>query len=165
MKYYLVAAIANLILISICNYFGRKIQFMLGENGIFVAITALGIASIIPIFILKKPLKYYYLTIILCATALNEYLTNFPVEKTHIPLYGIFSYLVGSALSFRFSKQHTALLTFIICLVIGTIEEMSQHFIPDRFYDPRDIFLNFCGICFGVVASVILRNQGERDFD
>lgn len=64
------------------------------------------------------------------------------VEKIHFIEYGILAFLIFSALK-EYSKNTTIYLTsFIILSCIGWIDEIIQHFLPDRLYDIRDVFLN-----------------------
>ena len=57
-------------------------------------------------------------------------------------------------LSFLMTLKYKARHVLIICLVLVTIAELGQYFIPKRFPDYRDILFGLLGTLFGVVIAL-----------
>ena len=75
------------------------------------------------------------------------------VEKIHFIEYGILAYLLYRALK---PKLHGSLIypaSFIILTLIGWGDELIQYFLPDRYYDFRDVVLN--GLSGGLILILI----------
>ena len=66
----------------------------------------------------------------------------------HALLYGMMAFLLNFGLHFKDYKVagFNMQLGAIIVLVFGTIEEMTQYFIPSRTFDLMDLLADFVGI-------------------
>ena len=79
----------------------------------------------------------------------------------HFMLYGILSFLMNRAISFRHFKKHGlswqmgSLAVFSFALV----EELSQFYFPDRTADVMDLLADAAGIVFFTRLSVRGRNK------
>jgi VanZ family protein len=73
------------------------------------------------------------------------YLENNPGEKFHLIQYGIFGLLVFLSLEEfqEFSEKKKYLLSFIISLLAGGIDEGIQGLLPNRTFTWHDVFINF----------------------
>ena len=64
------------------------------------------------------------------------------VEKIHFVEYGLLAYLVFDALKKMLPRNFLYPVTLIAVTLIGWGDEIIQHFLPDRVYDLRDVWLN-----------------------
>ncbi len=81
-------------------------------------------------------------------------LAETPAEMLHLPEYGALSYLTLRALH---PPSHRAyLLCFLFVLLVGSIDETLQSFLPNRVFELKDIGLNaFCG-AVGLAARALV---------
>jgi len=103
--------------------------------------------------------------IFLLSFILYQFIPN-PYEFTHLPEYAILSMLLLWALSNEKVKRTNAkkgnrltsviirnpyFMSAEITSIIGTIDEIYQHFLPNRFFTVYDIFLNILGGILGLL--------------
>ena len=60
--------------------------------------------------------------------------------------------------------KYKAMHVLIICLVLVTVAELGQYFIPKRFPDYRDILFGLLGTLFGVVIALFTFKKKRLDF-
>jgi len=104
-------------------------------------------------------------SIFLLSLVIYQFIPN-PYEFTHLPEYAILSILVLRAIDSRKDRspdtkqeknlQHVIfknpyLLSGLITGTVGTADEVYQHFLPGRFYDWHDVFLNILGGILGLL--------------
>ena len=86
----------------------------------------------------------------------------FPVEKIHLLEYGVLSVLFYNALKIDIDREHMKLYDtgIFLGLAAGFIDEIAQWFVPGRFFDFRDILLNFASsvTVFMAIRFVILKH-------
>lgn len=118
----------------------------------------------------EKRLSYYFflVIIILCIFFVVKFLDSdptriYPVEKVHLVEYGILGALSFWAVSLhRFGLIASYVLVFLIALIVGSIDEIVQHFLPLRYFDIRDIFVNFnSGVLGAVIYGGVLMEGDE----
>jgi len=51
----------------------------------------------------------------------------------------------------------------VISLILGTMEEGFQHFLPNRVFDFQDILLNFMGVWLGGLIIWLFESNGPKD--
>lgn len=66
-----------------------------------------------------------------------------PGEAIHFIQYGVLGVLVYRALTHRIHDVRIYYVATIICGIIGIIDEVIQWLTPDRYWDLRDIWINF----------------------
>jgi len=107
--------------------------------------------------------------ILFCGFILGRFLFN-PFEMTHFPEYGVLGILVMRALwlnkdSHTVKQKKVSILQNsyfcggLITGFIGTVEEIYQHFLPNRFFNWYDIVLNVVG---GVLGLLIFWAMKDR---
>ena len=83
-----------------------------------------------------------------------------PEERTHLIEYGVVGVFIHAALSERTSQgRHVpvpAVLAVALTAALGLLDECIQAFLPNRYFDPRDIMVNALAGTFAVSASVSL---------
>ena len=84
-------------------------------------------------------------------------------DETHLPqwlltwcntYYNLRTAIPFVILSFLMTLKYKAMHVLIICLVLVTVAELGQYFIPKRFPDYRDILFGLLGTLFGVVIAL-----------
>jgi hypothetical protein len=86
-------------------------------------------------------------------------------ERSHLIEYGLVSTLVYQALLER--QRHDprvkrpAFLAFLITLGLGWLDEGIQLFLPERFYDLRDVGFNGLAALMAIAASLTLAKGRE----
>lgn len=121
------------------------IYFLVG-SGIFIYILSAK----------KGPLNYflYFMQVGVFFMILN--FLKIPAEKIHLAEYSILAILLYNSLKFdflRFDKRLYQCSVFF-CFSVGTIDEIIQAFLPNRYFDWRDIFINTLS---GIISLSIIR--------
>ena len=83
-----------------------------------------------------------------------------PEERTHLIEYGVVAVFIREALTERAGQGRRvpvpALLTVLATALIGLLDECIQIFLPNRFFDYRDVLFNVLAAVMAVAASVAL---------
>jgi VanZ family protein len=81
-----------------------------------------------------------------------------PEERTHLVEYGVVALLIYEALKERASQGRyaPALLATLSSSFLGVLDECIQAFLPNRLFDPRDIFFNVLAGVVVIFASMAL---------
>lgn len=105
----------------------------------------------------KKLFEILLLTIILTLIVgiSCESLIILPIERIHLVKYGGLSFCLFFSQT-KHGTQRKLLVAFLSASFLGIIEESSQHFIPDRFFDLRDIALNVSAAFFGIAFAWLM---------
>lgn len=141
-------------------------SFVLGvEISIALVITVLAVKFLIQ----KKKKSLLFVVSVGCIFLLSFIVYQFipnPYEFTHLPEYAVLSILVMWALNKRKSKNRGSqskkdlkpeiiknpyILSACITGVIGTVDEVYQHFLPTRHFTWYDILLNILGGILGLL--------------
>jgi len=86
------------------------------------------------------------------------WLRTMRLERIHVPEYGLAAWLAWRALDLRGSGGTASYVAAAaVAAVIGWGEEVIQHFVPGRVYDPRDVLANALGGVLGVLLVAALR--------
>ena len=90
-----------------------------------------------------------WIVAVITAVATFEVYTDavlLPSELVHIPQFAIGLLLLLAAF------PRDAWVAVVLCAVGGVADEWTQSFFPDRVLDLNDIFLNWLGLLYGLVA-------------
>ena len=135
---------------------------------IVIALLTLTLALIFFIHRMKKAILFATSLggIFLLSFILYQFLHN-PYEFTHLPEYAVLSMLIAWALDkkkaeiARSGKQKAKkyakiknpyFLSALATGIVGTGDEIYQHFLPNRFFTVYDIFLNILGGILGLLV-------------
>jgi hypothetical protein len=136
-------------------------QFVRIVGGIVLLAVATAIVAALARIRDRRTPRYAALAVSLIIAAVYTYLTRTPdpqvnaVERFHFVEYGLITWLFYRA--WRPAGDLAALVLPVLAgLIVGTIEEWFQWFIPARVGDVRDIFLNGVAIGCGLIFSVAL---------
>lgn len=104
---------------------------------------------------LKEPSLWITLGLsILVYLAVVKLTPKTPVERFHLITYGILALLVFSAGRFILEGMKLYAASGGITAATGALDEIIQHFLPNRVFDWKDIVINAVG---GVVMLAIIR--------
>ena len=92
------------------------------------------------------------LVLLLLATMIYR-LREIPEEAMHVAEYALLGLLVYRALVHRVRDSSVYLLAALVVGMIGTLDEYIQWVVPSRFYELRDIMINFSS---GLLAQVAI---------
>lgn len=113
----------------------------------------------------KHPAKYVYIVLILIAFFLIMRFLRYPVEKVHLIEYSIFGALFFWVTTlYGFSILGSYGVTILAALLVGGMDEVIQSLIPSRFFDVRDILINFQSGVLGaaIFAGFFRETDGEK---
>ena len=125
--------------------------------GVEIIIALLILTSAIVLIIYKKKKSILFIIsiggIFLLSIIIYQFNPN-PYEFTHLPEYAILSILIIKALYKEKRStfiKNSYFLSGLITGIIGTGDEVYQHFLPNRFFTWDDILLNILGGILGLV--------------
>jgi len=114
----------------------------------FVIAAGLIILLYLFIFRLKIKIASQYISLISCA-GLYIYFTiqlgGHPEEAIHFLEYGLLSFFVFRALSYKIKDWTVYISAAFIVMLFGTLDEFLQWMMPSRYWDYRDVGINFLG--------------------
>jgi VanZ family protein len=116
----------------------------------------------------RRPLRYGLLAAVAVLVALQTFVFNRGnlevdvVEKVHFLQYGLLAVLVY--LPLRGRRDLSTLLTpILVALLVGTVEEAVQWWVPLRVGEIKDILLNtYAGCCGLLVGWAFWPTEGQR---
>jgi glycopeptide antibiotics resistance protein len=97
--------------------------------------------------------------IFLGSTSLFLFFTSHPIERIHLFEYGFLSYLVFQALKYKGRGKRNYIWGISIVILIGVFDEVFQWFLPQRFGDIRDVFLNSFSGLFGFLVIALFNSE------
>jgi uncharacterized membrane protein len=144
--------------------FGRPLQEMLRDQNTQAAFFLVGMfltgVTIILHGLKVRPGKTELITWIGLAAVYIMFLFRLGApERSHLIEYSVLAIFIHRALVERFGKGTctlmVALLSFVITLIIGVIDESIQIILPERVFDPVDMVFNGFA-AFMALASFLL---------
>ena len=111
------------------------------------------------LFFEKKVRRLSSWFLIFSVMAAYGYLLNIlwiPQEKLHLFEYGFLAFLVYKALKSDVRDGRIYLYTSILVASFGCVDELIQFFLPNRYYDIKDILINAAS---GVMGALMLYAQ------
>lgn len=92
------------------------------------------------------------------------YFAKFPTERFHLFEYGFLSFLVYQALAMDLTGKKVYGLGMIIVMVVGMFDEVIQRFVPQRYADIRDVFINsFSGLLGFAIISILIKASSRKN--
>jgi len=135
-----------------------------GVLAIFVIGVIAGIALLPYMAFIKKERSinnYFLLMLFVFMFLVLNKLAVYAVDKVHMIEYAVLSILLYNALKIDVDRFDIKLYIIgsLVCLVAGSVDEALQWVMPDRYFDWRDIWLNFLSsiTAFAVIRYNILK--------
>jgi len=149
----------NLAAIPAFSLFGRPVQRYLAETIGRPAIAWILGASVLLLLLAAGAALVrkagpagllHLLWMTLLAAALMYYVRQYPARWWHIPLFGGFGFLSVRLFSTRTGTE--------IVLAFAFLDEVLQHFLPDRVGDIDDMVINALCAGSGIIFALVLRD-------
>lgn len=83
---------------------------------------------------------------------ISETLSTLPIERIHFVKYSFLSFFAYYSQQ-RGSARRRALTSAMLTFAIGGLEEATQYWLPNRFFDLNDICLNTSGAFYGATIG------------
>jgi uncharacterized membrane protein YfcA len=87
-------------------------------------------------------------------------------ERSHVIEYSVLAILIHKALVERATQRKQirwpALLAFVLAFLIGVMDECIQILLPNRVFDPQDIFFNGVAVTMAIGSNVFLTAIRKR---
>lgn len=123
------------------------------DNFSIVINTVLLVIAIVFLFLLSKKitLKYFFTSILPILLVLTFiFFMVLPEERIHFIQYGILGFFVFEA------SNRRIVFTLLFVFSAGAIDEIIQHFLPNRVGDLRDVAMNAMGGALGLWIRKLL---------
>ncbi len=152
--------IVNLAAIPLFSWFGRTVQRYLADTIGRPAIAwLLGGAVLLCLFAAGSALVrksgpgglLHLVWMIMLAAALMYYVRQYPERWWHIPLFGGFGFLSVRLFSDRTGAE--------LALGLAFLDEVFQHFLPDRTGDIEDMVINALCAGAGIIVALAIRDR------
>lgn len=153
----------NLAAIPAFSCFGRPVQRFLAETIGRPAVAWLLGAAVLLILaaagyaLVRKagwPGLLHLAWMIPLAAALMFYVRQNPERWWHIPLFGGLGFLSVRVFSPRTGAE--------IAIAFAFLDEVLQHFLPDRTGDIDDMVINFLCVAAGIIVSLVIRDRSRE---
>ncbi|MFK8047790.1 MAG: VanZ family protein [Halioglobus sp.] len=117
-------------------------------------VSSVAIAAVVSLSQRKLPFNAYLclLAIFVAFMAFVYDLRDIPEEAVHVVEYGGLGLLVYRALAHRVRDYTIYILGSLVVGMIGVLDEYIQWVVPSRYYELRDIGINFCAGALSQVA-------------
>jgi hypothetical protein len=168
-QWLLVVAYVSAIFASIpyVPHLSRAVRGLLGPWVLGSAGAAFGLAAVAAAVALGRPRwrlrdgkSQAVVVCALCYAGMVWYLSGVPDEVVHLAEYGALSLLVWRALP---RSRQSARLATLSAGVIGLIDEAIQGITPGRFFDVRDLLVNFIAAALPLwLFGKMSQNQPSR---
>jgi len=140
-----------------------------GKNGSYLGIVLIFMVGIYFLYylIFRKQVRniYPYISfflISLTCVALLKYICIFSAERFHLLMYGALSIIVFWAMKPDVKRKVIYAYTTLMVFAVGGVDEVIQFFLPMRFFDVRDIFLNWASSTLGILFIIfVLKPEQE----
>ncbi|MDP2924473.1 MAG: VanZ family protein [Candidatus Omnitrophota bacterium] len=133
-----------------------------GEKGFLILLAicflSLGLFSIISIVIAKPTFKkvFLFIAVLVIGMVFSWHLE--PAEvKVHTFEYAFLGWLAMKDLIRRNKKGKGAILALTFGILVSTLDEVFQLFLPFRVCDTKDILLNSLGVLWGIVLYLLYK--------
>ena len=144
--------------IPLARAFREAVNEQLGRE-VFLYVTlaivlAVTIAAVVSLSRRKLPVNAYLclIAIFVAFMAFVYYLRDIPEEAFHVVEYGVLGLLVYRALTHRVRDYSIYLLGILVVGMFGIVDEYIQWVVPSRYYELRDIGINFCAAALSQTA-------------
>ncbi len=146
----------------ICEFLREHIPFNMFINVLMVGSFLSILFLLFKTRTIKKISTYFLLLAV--SVLLGYFLITIKIaeEKIHFLEYGFLSFLTFRAINLDVKSKFSYLFTFFLVSTLGWIDEIIQHFLPNRYFDLRDIIFNIIGGAIGILIVFILQREQKR---
>lgn len=130
---------------------------------IFIAV---GLLFVYMLFVKRKNRKtipYIYLIILSCIYVYILAKVKVPIERIHLIEYGFLAYFIYSAFRESYTVIKSYVFSFVLVAVFGWMDEGIQYFVPDRYYDIKDVGLNaLSGLLALLMVHFVIKEKDKK---
>lgn len=131
------------------------------EEGVWIALGVLG-AALLYWLTRVEPRHRLKAVVILAGVGTAAWFTSNPSEQFHLAIYGVLGFLVHRACG-----QPRSMLPLLLALaavsLAGVLDEVIQAFLPNRYWDVKDIGRNVVGGAMGLFLGPLMRPSPQRE--
>jgi len=108
---------------------------------------------------------FFCFTVFLCIGIwlLIRTMASAPAEQFHVAEYAVLAALVYRAPASGTGRRTRCRLALVFTFVVGFADEAIQYGLPNRVFDPRDIWLNWTAGGVGVVLSLMVHGKRRSE--
>jgi VanZ family protein len=116
------------------------------------------------IWLVYIPLILYWIILFTATTLPGDQMPNLHLSDKieHFSAFFILAVLLNLALIYQRKSyllfKNAIIVTIIICLSYGAVDELHQIFVPGRYADVRDWLADLTGVIFGVFVLNLVKN-------
>lgn len=135
-------------------------------SGLYTVLGLLGVVLFFRKYRITNPRAYFLFFGLFGLFLLEFYNVNLLIERLHL-----LEYALMFAFWFRLFRHWVSPIlchgvSFIWCLAVSLLDEGVQYFLPNRFFDLRDVYLNVTGSIFGMaVVAIFFRYRGDKNIE
>ena len=147
----------------LCDFLKAKTPFLILINS-FIAIVLIVLAvEIIRWRVWKGAFSYFLIWSIFVSYGYLLLFLKIPEEKIHLIEYGFLAFLVFRAVSLDYQGIKRYAMAFVISSLLGWLDEVIQHFLPNRYYQNSDVLLNMVSAGLGLwVVFIFEGGNGKK---
>lgn len=170
-KYLWLAVIVVYLTILSTLFMGRPFANQLRDQNVQAVFFLLGMflvgAAVLLHGLIRKPsgIEYAVLIGIIGVYVMLFFRLGAP-ERSHLIEYSVLAILLHKAIRRRPKLEGTvwkpALLAWLAGVLLGTLDEGIQYFLPERVFDTVDIVFNGMAITMAIIATMILNWLSKR---
>jgi len=148
----------------------EELTAVLGAAGMMIFVLALFLGGGVLFIYLSRLWKLprtniFFAAIILLAGVGFSFSLPLPEERIHLVQFGLLGLLACPSLKGRNQNGWIRLWSpLLFIFLVGTADEVLQWFLPDRFFDLRDILFNTLGGIWGILLYLAVQ-RGDRGQD
>lgn len=160
------------LLVFVSLYFAPAVRDFLAHHrllagavsAVYVVLGLLGVVLIFHKYRIRKPaptLLFFGLFLVFLSVFSTVELL---IERLHLLEYALmFAFWFRALRHFAASTILCHGATLLACGILGTVDEVVQYLLPNRYFDLQDIFLNVTGALFGMgVVVIFFRYRWDR---
>lgn len=146
---------------------GRPVSDWLRENELlrpvllacfFITFLAIGVYLAF-FFFDPDGVAFVSLTAVLSLLAYSVCELDYTVERIHFLLFGVLALLSRYAFSLHVGIKTQYFMALLITALVGVGDEIFQYYLPNRFFDWKDVGVNFLAGIIAVLFYEIVENK------
>lgn len=145
----------------VCDFLKAKTPFSILINSLMVAVF-FGLIVLMHYWrVLQGARVFSYLLVLGVFVGYGFLLVSLkvPEEKIHLIEYGILAFLVFRAAALDYQGIKSYALAFVVSSLAGWVDEVIQHFFPNRYYQNSDVLLNMVGAGLGLLMVFLFQKR------
>ncbi len=146
----------------VCEYLRMTLPFSLFINAIMVTTMSIAVTMIYRKTPFRKLSSYLILGLTIMSYLILLWIIKIPEEKIHFLEYGILAVLIERALRIEKKVFLTYVLTVLFTSFFGLVDEVIQHYLPERYFGWGDVLFNALGGILGVVLVFIAQRERAK---